>query len=85
MVEVNEVLDAQTVDVRIVSDSLQGKVLAEVGTVDANRCGELGKRNVVLQIELLCETADSNMRSKPALPRMHRTSEKEYLPKPDRT
>jgi len=28
MVEVNEVLDAQTVDVRIVSDSLQGKVLA---------------------------------------------------------
>ena len=41
MVEVNEVLDAQTVDVRIVRDSLLGKVLAEVGTVDANQCGEL--------------------------------------------
>ena len=41
MVEVNEVLDAQTVDVRIISDSLQGKVLAEVGSVDANQCGEL--------------------------------------------
>ena len=48
MVKVNEVLDAQTIDVSIVSDSLQSKVFAEVGTVDANQCGELGKRDVVL-------------------------------------
>ena len=52
MVEVNKVLDAQTVDVLIVSDALHGKVLAEVGAVDANQCGELGKRDIVLQIEL---------------------------------
>ena len=45
-------LDAQSVDVGIVSEPLHGKVLAEVGAVDANRCGELGKRDIVLQIEL---------------------------------
>ena len=48
MVETDEVLDAQTVDVLIVSDALHGKVLAEVGAVDANQCGELGNGNVVL-------------------------------------
>ena len=48
MVELNEVLDAQTVDVCIVCDTLLGKVLAKVGTVDANLFGELGKGNVVL-------------------------------------
>ena len=52
MVEIDEVLDTQTVDVCIVCDTLLGKVLAKVGAVDANRCGELGKRNVVLQIKL---------------------------------
>ena len=52
MVELNKMLDAQSVDVGIVSEPLHGKVLAEVGAVDANRCGELGKRDVVLQIEL---------------------------------
>ena len=48
MVEVNEVLDAQTVDVCIVSDTLHGKVLAKVGAVDANQCGQLGNRDVIL-------------------------------------
>ena len=50
MVEVDEVLDAQTVDVFIITDTLQGKVLAEVGTIDANLIGELGQGNVVMQI-----------------------------------
>ena len=52
MVEIDKVLDAQSVDIGIVRDTLQGKVLAEVSTIDANLFGELGKGNVVLQIEL---------------------------------
>ena len=52
VVEIDEVLDAQTVDVGIVCDTLQGKVLTEVGTVDANLFGELRDRNVVLKIKL---------------------------------
>ncbi len=45
-------LDAQTVDISIVCDIFQGKVVAEVGTIDANQSGKLRKGNVVLQIEL---------------------------------
>ena len=41
MVEVDEVLDAQTIDVGVVRDTLQGKMLAEVGTIDANLLGKL--------------------------------------------
>ena len=40
-VEVDEVLDAQTVDVPIVSDALRGKILAEIGAVGANQFGKL--------------------------------------------
>ena len=45
-------LDAQPVDIGIVSDTLRGKVLAEVRAVNANQCGKLGDGDVVLQIEL---------------------------------
>ena len=51
MVEVDKVLDAQSVDVGIVSDTLRGKVPAEVGTVNANQCCKLGNGDIVLQIE----------------------------------
>ena len=51
MVEIDKVLDAQTIDIAIVSDTLRGKVLAEVGTVNANQCCKLGNGDIVLQIE----------------------------------
>ena len=43
-------LDAQAIDVGIVGGILRGKVLAEVGAVNANQCGKLGNGDVVLQI-----------------------------------
>ena len=52
-VEADEVLDAQAIDVGVVRDTLQGKVLAEIGAIDADVQGKLRKGNVVLQIELL--------------------------------
>jgi len=52
MVEVDEMLDAQAIDVCIVSNALRGKVLAEIGTIGANQLGNLGNGDVVLQIEL---------------------------------
>ena len=52
LVEVNEVLNAQTVDVGIVGGALLGKVLTEIDTVDAYLYGKLREGHVVLQIEL---------------------------------
>ena len=52
MVEVDEVTDAQPVDIGIVGGTLIGKVLAEIDTVDTYLLGELGEGDVVLQIEL---------------------------------
>ena len=52
LVEVDEVVDAQTVDVGIVGGTLLCKVLAEIDAVDAYLSGELGKGYVVLQVEL---------------------------------
>ena len=46
-------LDAQAVDVGIVSDALGGKMPAKIGAIGANLLGELDNGNVVLQIELL--------------------------------
>ena len=48
MVKTDEVLDAQTVDVGIVSHSLTGEMLAQIETVGANQVGKLGKSEVVL-------------------------------------
>ena len=52
IVEFDEVLDAQTVDVGIVGNTLHGKVLTEIDTISTNQLGELGYGNVMLQIEL---------------------------------
>ena len=52
MVKVDKVLDTQAVDVDTISDTLRGKVFAEVYTIGANLHGELHSGNVVLQIEL---------------------------------
>ena len=52
MVEVDEVLDAQPIDVGIISHALTGKILAEIGTIRANDFGKLKKCQVMLQVEL---------------------------------
>ena len=52
MAEVDEVLDAQAVDVGIVGDALTGEILAQIKTVGSNSLCKLGSGNVVLQIEL---------------------------------
>ena len=52
MVKVDKVLDTQTIDVGAISDTLRGKVFAEVYTIGANLLGELHSGNVVLQIKL---------------------------------
>ena len=52
MVKVDEVLDAQAVDVGTISDTLRAKVFAEVYTIGTNQFGELHSRNVVLQVKL---------------------------------
>ena len=52
MVELDEVLDTQTVDVGIVGGTLRGKVLTEIDTVGVHLFGEFGSGNVVLQIKL---------------------------------
>ena len=52
MVKVDEVLDTQAVNVSTISDTLRGKVFAEVYTIGANLLGKLHSGNVVLQIEL---------------------------------
>ena len=44
-------VDAQAVDIGIVGDALLGKVLTKIGAVRANGFGQLGKRQVVTQIE----------------------------------
>jgi hypothetical protein len=53
MVEVDKVLDAQSVDVGIVSDTLTGEMLAQIETVGSNSLSKLWEGDVVLQIELL--------------------------------
>ena len=52
LVQVDEVPDAQTVDVTVVGGVLHGKVLTEIDTVDTYLLGKLGEGNVVLQVEL---------------------------------
>ena len=45
-------LDAQSVDVGIVSRVLIGEMSAQIKTIGPNNMSKLGKGNVVLQIEL---------------------------------
>jgi|GEM_PF-5559102 len=52
MVEIDEVLDAQTIDIGIVSDALRSEIPAEIEAVGTNQLGKLIGGNVVLQIEL---------------------------------
>ena len=52
MVETDEVLDAQTIDIGIVSDALRSEIPAEIEAVGTNQFGKLIGGNVVLQIEL---------------------------------
>ena len=51
-IETHEVVDAQVVDVGIVGSAMAGEKLAEIKAVDANSLGQLGKVQVVLQVEL---------------------------------
>ena len=48
MIELDKVLDTQSVDVGIISHALTGKMLAEIGTISANGFGELKKCQVML-------------------------------------
>ena len=48
LVKTDEVLDAQTVDVGIVSNALTGEILAQIEAVGSNNLSKLGKGNVVL-------------------------------------
>ena len=52
LAETDEVADTQVVDIGVVSDALQGEVLAQIRAVDANQRGQLREGEVVLQIEL---------------------------------
>ena len=52
MVKVNEILNAQTIDVGIISGTLHGKVLTEIHPIGANLLSKFRKGDVVLQIEL---------------------------------
>jgi hypothetical protein len=48
MVKVDKVLDTQAVNVGTISDTLRGKVFAEVYTIGANQLSELYSGNVML-------------------------------------
>ena len=52
LVAVDEVVDAQVIDIAVVGDALTGEIHAEVGTVGANGLGQLLQREVVLQVKL---------------------------------
>ena len=52
MVAADEVVDAQVVDVSIVSDALTGEILAEIGAVGADGLRQLIERDVVIQVNL---------------------------------
>ena len=50
-VELDEMLDAQIVDIGIVCRALHGEVLAEIETIRANSFGQLKQRQIMLQVE----------------------------------
>ena len=52
LVAVDEVVDAQVVDIDVVGDALPRKILAEIVAVGAYLLGQLLQGEVVLQVEL---------------------------------
>jgi len=52
MKEADEMIDAQVVDIGIVSHAYSSEILTEIETVSANSFGKLEKAQVVLQVEL---------------------------------
>ena len=50
-VKIEEVLDAQSVDIGIVSHASTGEILTQIETVGSDSLCKLGNGNVVLQIE----------------------------------
>ena len=51
-IESDEMIDAQIVDIGIVSRALRREILTKIKTVGTNNLGKLEKGEVVLQIEL---------------------------------
>ena len=51
MVETDEMLDAQSVDVDIISRALTGEMLTQIETVGSNNLSKLREGDVILQIE----------------------------------
>ena len=51
-IESLEMMDAQVVDIGIISDALSGEILAEIEAVGTNGFSKLCDAQVVLQIEL---------------------------------
>ena len=51
-IEICEMVDAQIVDISIVSDALRREILAEIETVGPDSFGKLGDVQVVLQVKL---------------------------------
>jgi hypothetical protein len=51
MVETDEMLDAQSVDVDIISHALTGEMLTQIETVGSNNLSKLREGDVILQIE----------------------------------
>ena len=52
LIAADEMVDAQIVDIRIVSDALTREILAEIGAIGANGLGQLLQGEVVLQVKL---------------------------------
>ena len=52
LVAADEMVDAQIIDIGIVSDALTGEILAEIVTVGANGLSQLLQGQVMLQVEL---------------------------------
>ena len=52
IVATDEVIDALIINIDVVSDAFTGEILAEIVAVSANSLGQLGKVQIVLQVEL---------------------------------
>ena len=52
IIEIDEMADAQPIDVGVVGQTLLGEVLAEIVVVGADGLRELGQGEVVLQVQL---------------------------------
>ena len=57
LIAADEVVDAQIINIGIVSDALTGEILAEIAAVSTNRTRQLLKAQVVLQVKLRIHTA----------------------------